>query len=1021
MSLSAIAVKSPVKIFMLFLSIILLGLISLKRLPTNLFPDIKSPRITAIVTASGLSPEEIERRISEPLERNLVTLKDVSDITSISRADYSVVMVDFDWGTDMDYAMLDVKKAVANIRNIEEVEDVNVLRYDPNALPIMTYAVYGIDDIDELFKLCDKVLKPNLERIEGVASAKINGGLEKEVLINVDESLMLNYGFSGDDISRAIKSVNVNATGGWIEEGNKKYLLKAIGEFKNLDEINLVVVGYKEKVPVYLKDIAKVDIQFKEAKSIVRLNRKRAVGIEIYKEAGANTVHSVKLVEKALEELKKRVPKDVTIELAYDQSKFIKDAINEVKSNAVYGSLLAVAVLLVFLRSIRPTIIISIAIPVSIIATFNLMYFQNISLNIMSLGGLALGAGMLVDNAIVALESIFRQLQEGKSPKESSIIGTSEIGMAIVASTLTTIVVFVPIVYVHGIAGLLFKEQAMTVVYSLSASLVVALLLIPVLCSKYLRLKKKKDKKTNRYLRLLNFVMNHKFTFLFSIVIIFIFSLLLIKKIPQEFIPKSDQRQFVLKLSMPAGSTINATDSVVREIEGKLESFGDTVTKFYSKIGAEEATLSEAGEDIEGPNTAEIQVTLSDKKGITTAGVISNLKPLIDKIPELKVKFIEQQNTISDLLGSKSAPILIEIKGRNIEKLNQYAQMICDNIKGIPYLYNVKTNIQEGNPEINIELDKELATSLGFDPQALANDIKYRITANKTSIFKDTSGDKDITIGLSQIKDKSLTYLQDLKFKSKTEKIFPLSYFAKFEKRIGAREIYRRRQERIARVTSDIKDIKLSKAVDEIKQRIGKMEIPSDYQISFGGEEEERKESFGNLKFALILSVILVYMVMASLFESLIHPFIIMLTLPMGFLGVIFSLYIANQSFNIMSYIGIVMLGGIVVNNAIVLIDCINQIRQEGKDVREAILMGGQRRLRPILMTTLTTILALVPLALGIGKGAELRAPMAITVIGGLTTSTILTLFIIPIVYSINDDIIKFIKRIFSRSKEQKI
>lgn len=1002
---------------MLFLSIILLGIISLKRLPTNLFPDIKSPRVTVIVTASGLSPEEIERRISEPLERNLVTLKDVSDITSISRADYSVVMVDFDWGTDMDYALLDVKKAVANIRNTEEVADVNVLRYDPNALPIMTYAVSGIDDIEELYKLSDKVLKPNLERIEGVATAKINGGLEREVLISVDENLMLNYGFKADDISRAIKSVNVNATGGWIEEANKKYLLKAIGEFKNLDEINLVVVGYKEKVPVYLKDIAKIELQFKEAKSIVRLNGKRAIGIEIYKEAGANTVNAVTLVEKALEDLKKRIPKDVTIELAYDQSKFIKDAINEVKSNAIVGGFLAVIILLVFLRRIGPTIIISIAIPISIIATFNLMYFQNISLNIMSLGGLALGAGMLVDNAIVVLESIFRHLQEGKNYKDSAVTGTSEVGMAIVASTLTTIVVFVPIVYVHGIAGLLFKEQAMTVVYSLTASLIVALLLIPVLCAKYLRLKKKAEKKRERYAKILHFALNHRFSFLITTIIIFILSLPLLKRIPQEFIPKSDQRQFILKVSMPAGTTINATDAVVREIEGKLGSLGDMVTKYYSKVGAEEATLSEASEDVEGPNTAEIQVTLSNKKGITTAGIISNLKTLIEKIPELKVKFIEQQNTISDLLGTKSAPIIIEIKGRNIDRINQLAQNISDTIKEIPYLYNIRTNIQEGNPEITIKLDKELATSLGFDPQTLAEDIKYRIIGSKVSTFKDTTGDKDITIELSQIKDKSLAYLSNLQFKSKTEKIFPLSYFAKFENKIGAREIYRRRQERIARVTSDVKDIKLSKAITDIQGKIKKIEIPSDYQISFGGEEEERNESFRNLKLALILSVILVYMVMASLFESLVHPFIIMFTLPMALLGVIWSLLLTNQSLNIMAYIGIVMLGGIVVNNAIVLIDCINQIRQEGKDIREAILLGGQRRLRPILMTTLTTILALIPLALGIGKGAELRAPMAITVIGGLTTSTILTLFIIPIVYSMTDDIIIFLKRIIFRSK----
>jgi len=1005
---------------MLFLGIVLLGWISLRRLPINLFPDLRTPRITVVVKTQSLSPEEVERRVSRRLERSLMTIRHVRDVTTISRSDSSVGVVEFDWDTDMDFALLDVKKAVATLTNLDEVEDVTVYRYDPNALPILTLAVWGGEDLEGLYRLAYESLKPELERIEGVAEARVTGGLEPEVVVAVDENLLLHYGFDMPQVISAIRRSTVNASGGWVETGSERLLLKAVGELESLDQLGLTVVGYKGRNPVFLKDVAKIEVAYKEAQSIVRFNGHPAVGISIHKEADANTVRVVQSVEKALQDYERSLPKGVQIGTAYDQSVFVRTSITNLFDTAAVGMALAVVVLLVFLRSITSTLIISTAIPISIIGTFNLMYFQDLTLNIMTLGGLALGSGMLVDCAIVVLENIFRHRQEGEPPDLAAINGAREVGAAIVASTLTTVVVFLPIVFVRGVAGYLFKEEALTVTYSLMTSLVVALLLIPMLSSRFLRVGAKKERKRGRpiYRPLLGWALDHRPAVFAITLAALAVAVILFPSIPKEFIPKASESQFVIKIEMPSGTRIEVTDKAVQRIENLLKPYRAAIKSVYSRSGVSSEAIMVSGEEVEGPNTAEISVVLDRKstQAISAADLIEAIGPGVATIPDAKIKYVLQQGSIMDLLGSEGAPVVLEIRGENLAQLSAATKRVSEVLASLPNLYNVRTNLLEGNPEVVLRPDPLLLANLGFDAQSLADSIRSRLEGDEVTTFKSRRGDLDIRVASKQIEQKGVAHLASLRLRSRTGREVTLSDLGKLDVVRGPREIVRRGQKRVARVMADIKSGKLSDAVAAVNEALVGLPTPG-CSVRFSGEEARRIESFRKLGLALVLAVVLVYMVIASILESLIHPFTIMLSVPLAAVGVVLALAASGETLNLMAYIGIVMLAGIVVNNAIVLLDYVNQLRARGLDVREALLTAGQRRLRPILMTTLTTVLALAPLTVGIGEGAELRRPLAVAVIGGLLSSTLLTLVFIPVVYSYFESARRLLGRLWRRGR----
>lgn len=1051
-SLASFAVGSPVKVSMIFVGVLLLGWISLTRLPTNLFPDIRAPRLTVTVTTRGLSPAEVERRIAETLERSLYSVRGVTTVQSFARADSAVVVVTFTWETALEYAFLEVKKSASDLQRerSDEIEAVSVLRYDPNSRPVVQVALTAPEGTDEeqVLRTARQTLKPRFERLEGIANVALSGGMEREVVIDLDEANLLSYGVKAEDAINALRSDNVDATGGWVEEGARRYLLKAKGEFRDLTDIAQVVVGRRNDNSIVLADVARVYYAPKEARSLVSFDGKPAVGMAFFREAESNTVAVARDVREELKEAQKILPRDWKLSVADDQSLFISSAINEVRSNAIIGGLLAIAILLLFLRDFRSTMIIGIAIPVSIVATFNLMYFQGVSLNLMSLGGLALGTGMLVDNAIVVLENIFRLRQTGLSPRDAAREGTSEVAGALVASTLTTVAVFLPIVYVKGVAALLFREQALTVTYSLLASLLVALLLIPMLATFFLSgggdAPAPTFVSTRRgvYARLLGLALRLRLLVLLGAAALLWLTVMGARNIAQEFMPQTNVRQLDLRVVLPSGTPIAATQDLVRTVESAMAPWRPAIERVYTVVGEQEGIVNANTEDPDGPNTADIMMLLRDGdkpttemlaanlQGFNSQRLIASLKPTLDRMPDARFEFRAEQGSLMDLLGTSQAPLLIEIAGPELETITALAEQARMRLEQVPTLLNVRTNILDGAPEVLLRLDREQLARLGLDVNQVANILRRRVEGEVATQIREEAGDVDLRVQVNYGTE-SLDTLRNMLFDSPTGARVRLGAIADFEIQRAPREIVRRSQQRIAFVMADLsRGVKLSSGIADAQASLDGLRIPPRYSVRYTGEEEQRRDAFGDLAFALILSIALVYMVMASIFESFLQPFLIMITIPLAGCGVVASLILTGQTFNVMSIIGIVMLGGIVVNNAIVLLDCVNNVRSapdaandtqdERTFLRETLILGCQRRFRPVLMTTATTLLGLLPMALGLGEGAELRQAMAITVLGGLASSTILTLFVIPCCQSYLDSARSFVHRLIARRRAGK-
>ncbi|MBX3728420.1 MAG: efflux RND transporter permease subunit [Candidatus Sumerlaeia bacterium] len=1060
MVLSRFAVSAPVKVTMIFVAVLVLGFISLRRLPTNLFPDIRAPKVTTTLRTVGLSPLEVERRICQPLERQLYTLRGVVDVTTIARADSAVIVTEFSWDTPLDFAFLDVKKAVADLQRQRptEVESASVLRYDPNAAPVLVVGLVGGEgsNLEDLRRLARQTLRPRFERLEGVANVVVAGGREREARIALDEGRMLAYGLEVAAVVSGLRQENVNATGGYVTEGTRRFLLKAVGEFEDLEDVRRVVVARRGENPILLADVADVEFVEQEPRDIVLVDGVEAVGMSFYREAEGNTVAVSRAIREEIARLEGRaetgarrgrgpapttageamlLPPGARLVVANDQAEFIRAAIREVRNNALLGGALAIVILMLFLRDMRTTLIIAVAIPISIIATFNLMYFQGLSLNLMTLGGLALGCGMLVDNAIVVLENIFRLRQEGADRRTAARRGTAQVAAALFASTLTTVVVFLPIVYVRGVAGLLFKEQALTVAYSLAASLLVALLLIPMLASHFLAnppaaLASASTDSTapprTVYAGLLRVALRLRWLVVLIAGATMFVAWELLQGIPQEFLPRTEQRQVEIRLVLPTGTPIEGTRRAAETIVGEALRFREAIEVAYARVGESTGEVNANTEDPDGPNTADVYLRLHDWDKPTTAALEANLgnfrssslivalKPRLDDLPDAKADIRVQQGSILELLGTSSAPLLYEIRGEEVGVLTQLAEEAQRRFQATPGLRNVRTNILEGAPEARIALDRVQLARLGLDVQSVATTIRQRLEGEVAGQIKREAGDIDLRVEVDY-GEETLDTLRGIVLKTATGAIVPLGNIAEITVERGPREIVRRRQTRAARVMADLDDgVRLSEAITRAQTSLETMRLPGGYVSSFTGEEQQRAEAFERLGFALALSILLVYMVMASIFESFLQPLLIMATIPLAGVGVVAAFLASNQTLNIMGLIGVVMLGGIVVNNAIVLLDCVNQVRASSPDLppRDSLVLGCQRRLRPVLMTTLTTLLGLLPLALGVGQGAELRQAMAVAVLGGLLSSTVLTLFVIPVGQSYLDSARDLVRRL---------
>jgi len=1006
-------VNYPVTVLMAVLAILLLGIISYQRLGIDLFPDLNSPRLYVEIKSGERPPEEMETLFVKNIEALAIRQSNVAQVSSIIRTGSAQISVEYTWGKDMDEAFLDLQKALSNYSQNSEIDELNITQHDPNTAPVMIVGLSNesITDMNELRKVAENYIRNELIRLEGIAEVELAGQEEREVRIDTDPYKLEAFNLTMDDLSQKIEAFNRSISGGSITETGMQYIVKGVSMLRDVDDFNNLVVGYKapvagnetmQKTPIFLREVAHVSYQNKDPENIVRVNGKRCIGLAIYKETRFNTVKAVQDINEELAKITKALP-GYQFTVVSNQGTFIKSAINEVKNTLLIGIVLAVFVLFLFLRRFGTTLIVSLAIPISIVATFNLMYFNGLTLNIMTLGGLALGAGMLVDNAIVVMENIFRNHESGLSVRESAIVGTAQVGGAITASTLTTIVVFLPIVYLHGASGELFRDQAWTVAFSLLSSLVVAIFLIPMMYHRIYRKKeatlKFRSVQVKGYGTFLSRILERRWWVIGGGVVLLAISALLYPFIGSEFMPKADSREFTIDVKMPEGTPLERTSEGVASMEALLkELLGDNVQSIYSRIGPG-SDLSETTESVfEGENTAEVKVVLKPDAKYNSRNVVEAVSKWYKDNPQFEVNFVQDETALQSILGTQDAPVVVEVEGEDLNVIDTLTKQVMQRIQDVPGLYNLRTNIEDGYPEVDVEVDRLMAGMHNLSVEQVVSQITAQLEGQDAGQMEKEGEMRDITIHTPKM---SLAQFHNIELNSNGQ-VVRLDEIAKLKQSVSPKEIYRLNQNRIGKVMADLdKNVPLDKVVTQMRSKLGGLQLPTDYKYKIAGEEQKREDSMNNLEFALLLSIILVYMVMASQFESLIHPFVILLTIPFSIVGTVLLFFIMGQPFNIMALIGVIMLVGIAVNDSIIFVDRINQLWRGGMNKREAIAVAGQQRIRPIIMTSLTTILALLPLTFGFGESAALRSSMALAVIGGLVTSTILTLVVIPVVYDL--------------------
>ena len=1261
MNIVDFAIRKPVTITMLVLAALIFGYVSFQRLAVNLLPDISYPSLTVRTEYEGAAPQEIENLVSRRVEEAVGVIAGLVEISSVSRAGMSDVVLEFDWDTDMNLAIMDVRERVDRVFLPEDAERPLLLRYNPELDPIMRLGLSG-EDLIQLRNLADWEIRRQLETIPGVASVRMKGGLVEEIQVEINEAQLTRLGLTFEQINRRLADENINQAGGQLREGDEELIVRAVNEFQTVEEIGEIIISSRGEVPVRLHDVATVRRHFKERKTLTRINGRESVEISLFKEADANTVTVARAIKERLGDvttgeeeevpvekegattgesekpagggaevstadpennltadgtrtISATLPEGVSLYLVSDQSRFIENAINEVIRTAQWGGALAILVLFLFLRSIRTTLIVAVAIPVSILITFILMFFSQTSLNIMSLGGLALGVGMLVDNAIVVLESIFRCREEGDNIVEAARRGASEVGMAVTASTLTTIAVFFPIVFIEGIAGQIFTDQALTVTFALLASLAVALTFIPMMASREGGLdsvvgdglwvqsafrdfrqspaeerrgtikwfarrfrvdagrwfvetfpglkwfgetageyrKRRGDippsracwvglfpvylesrffvlswrwlrecvrhggttgtDTTNRWLRAVSEIPRWFFIFLFRLVlpfyqlvrflvgstlkilftivpnllltvlvpvwfilrglawvlgkvfqpVLYVFnrglgrcqtlyvsvltqalhhraatllaaaaivgtSAILIPRLGTELIPELEQGEFVVDLILPTGTPLAKTDAMATMIESLIRE-DPGVEQVYVVVGAMETSGTLVEEERENVARVSVMLNLNASRETGSDAVMDRLRSRLVEIPDARVEFGRPA------LFSFKTPLEVEIRGYNLKDLRSVSGQVVSALDDVEGLRDVRSLMEAGHPEVVVVFDRDRMAALGVDIGQAADAIRNKVRGSVATRFSAGERKIDILVRAREEDRKQIAQLKALavntgdrgnpegsgRTQRNTSSEDPESINASSSQRTGERgpillnavarvhldegpsEIRRIDQQRVALVTANLTGIDLGSVAGDMQDRLDRMALPEDFRIDLGGQYREMTIASRSMLLAIAMAMFLVYLVMASQFESLLHPFIIMISFLLALSGVLLTLYILDIAISIIVLIGIIMLAGIVVNNAIVLVDYINQLRRRGMDRLEAVITAGRVRLRPILMTTATTILGLLPLALGLGEGAEIRTPLAITVIAGLIASTFLTLIVIPTIYTVLD------------------
>ena len=1034
MWLSNFSVKRPVTVIMAVLIVIILGFVSFTNLSVDLYPDFSLPYALVMTNYEGAGPEEVENLVTRPLEETMATLSGVDEIMSESMPGTSMLFIAMNWGTDMDFATLKMREQIDFITTFmpSDIDKPMVLQMDPSMMPILEIGVAGGEDLAYLKDLVEKEIKDRLLRIDGVASIYTTGGLTREIHVLIDPARLNAYGLSMDQVVGALRAENVNFSSGQVIDGNKEYLVRTIGQYESIEDIGNIVLSLPTGGHIYLRDLGDIKDTHKDVNQITRVNGESSIGIHIVKQSKSNTVLVSNKVKDELAKIEGELPENVKMNIGFDQSQFINEAIDRVVRNTVIGGSLAIFVLLLFLRNVRSTLVIATAIPISIISTFTLIYFNNLTLNIMSLGGIALGIGMMVDSSIVILENIYRYGQQGYSKIEAAKQGAGEVSSAVIAATLTTLAVFLPIVFVEGIAAELFSDLALTVSFSLAMALVVALTLVPMLASKLLVINGNGSKAISpkstpikwassgmgrfldnlgdKYRVVLDWALGHRKTVIIVVLVSLIGSFAMLPMVGMSFLPSMDSGEISINISLARGTVLEETNAVATDIEEYLAAFPEVKSIFVSVAPPRDGMTGLGAAATERINIRTMLVA-SDKRTRDSREMADEIRTHLAKIPgaEISVRAVDASQ---DAGGGAVSPIQVKIKGTDLAVLQALSEQIKGIVETVPGTREVEIPSTEGDPEYRIYVDRARASQYGLSVGQVAGTTRAVLQGQVATRFRTGDSEIDVRVMYPNEYREGLKALQDSYITSPTGIKVPLSMVAEIRSDKGPASITREDQVRTFTVNSQIMGRDLASVMKDIEEKVGaEVQLPRGYVLEFGGEMEEMINAFGSLLLALALAIVLVYMVMASQFESLMYPFVIMFTMPTTLIGVIVSLAITGKEFSVPTFIGVIMLAGIVVNNAIVLVDYINVLRKRGLERNEAILSAGPIRLRPILMTSLTTILALLPSALGVGQGAEAMAPMAIAVVGGLSVSSIFTLVLIPVMYTLFDDLENWTRR----------
>jgi len=1049
MKLPDLSVKHPVTTTMVFLALLILGLVSLSQLGLELLPDISYPTAVVFTPYPGVGPEEIESSLTEPIEDAVSTLNGVERISSVSSEGVSMVVINFTWQTNMDTVVSEIREKVTAIEDDlpAAAERPSIVRFNPEFLPSIVLNVSSPTADLDLRRLAEQSIVPHLEKIEGVATVEVFGGKIAAVTCTLDLNSIRKLDIPILNILRVFEGENVNLPAGSISVEDRYIVLRALGEFTSLRDIENVLIGYRETVPIYLGDVAEVDLGHLPREQFFRTESGEGVQLAVRKQPGHNTVDINREVKNQVRRLRHKLPPSVEVKVQSDQSTQILNSIGSVARAAWQGGLLAVLVLLFFLRSIPSTLIISVAIPVSVVATFSLMNFAGISMNIVSLMGITLGVGMFVDNSIVVLESNFRKTLAGMPPGVAAVAGTSEVGMAISASTLTTLVVFFPLVFVRDFAGLIFRDLAYTVAFALFISLVMALTLVPVLCSRFLKLPGTHrvsnggaagdqeqfldldvsladievhtgnsviDGITGRiqiwlrrldelYERAIGWALQHSAAVILSSFFLLLISLASLALLGMEFMPESDEGEFAVSMETRVGSSFERTEEKVLEAERIIRELAEEeLTSISTSIGRG-GTMQGAAETGSHLSVLEIRLVDKDRRGRTVWQMINELSDRLARgVIDSRFRFsLQGVGALATTVTGDSEPIVVGIGGDDLVRSYAYARRIAARMEQVPGVRDVELSYKTGKPELQFRIKREEAAGLGLSPLEIAATLRAAYKGSKVSTFRGPEDKYDVYVILKEEDRNSLEGVQKLFFVNPLGETIPLENVVEVVQGSGPLTIERENRMRIIEVTGALTGQRpLNRVMEELQEGVsGLGPVPPGLELTYAGSYQQMQESFRSLFFVLILAVALVYMVLASQFESLLHPLIIMFSVPFCIIGLVAALVVTGTTFSIMSFIGAILLVGIVVNNAIVLIDYMNRLQARGLSVREAIIRGGKTRLKPILMTSFTTIFGLLPMAIGVGAGSELRAPLGRAVVGGLLTSSFVTLILIPTIY----------------------